>query len=259
VLDKTTGRLVAHDDEKIGLRMFHCSWSSPSAGTVDGRTLIFFGGGDGVLYAFEEPVPQAQTAGVQILCKAWAYDCNPPPYRARDGQPVRYSGASKNTPEGPSEIIGTPVFHQGRVYVAIGQSNVHGVGQGCLSCVDAATGRKVWDSLLVDRTLATVSIADGLLYLPDYTGNLHCFDIASGERLWVHALESKLWCASTYVADGKVYVGTDASVLWVLQAGRQKQVLSRTRLKAVPITLTADDGVLYVPTQKSLIALPGQL
>ncbi len=53
VLDKRTGRLVARDDEKIGRRLLHCNWSSPSPGRVNGRTLIFFGGGDGILYAFE--------------------------------------------------------------------------------------------------------------------------------------------------------------------------------------------------------------
>jgi outer membrane protein assembly factor BamB len=258
VLDKRTGRPVAHDDEKLGQRMFHCNWSSPSAGQVAGRTLIFFGGGDGMLYAFEEPRLNGDAGPVQALRKAWSYDCNPPGYRMRDGQPVRYSSASRNSPEGPSEVIGTPVFHKDRVYVAIGQSSVHGVGQGCLSCVDAATGRKIWASQLVDRTLATVSIADGLLYVSDYTGNLHCFDADTGERYWVHPLESKVWAASTLVADGKVYIGTDANVLWVLEAGKQRKVLSRTRLKAVPITPTAVDGILYLPTQKALLALPGE-
>ena len=257
VLDKSTGRLIAHDDEKIGERMFHCNWSSPLSGTVDGRTLIFFGAGDGVLYAFEEPQAQGSSGGVQKLKKVWAYDCNPPGYRTRDGQPVRYSSSSKNSPDGPSEVIGTPVFWHGRVYVTIGQSSVHGVGQGCLSCVDAATGRKIWSSQLVDRTTATASIADGLLYIADYTGNLHCFDAVTGDRCWVHPLESKVWCASTLVADGKVYAGTDASLFWVLQAGREKKVLSKTRLRSVPITPTAVDGILYIPTQRGLTAVPG--
>jgi outer membrane protein assembly factor BamB len=258
VLDKRTGRLVARDDEKIGQRMFHCNWSSPSCGEVNGRTLIFFGAGDGCLYAFAEPDRSTTSSEVQVLRRAWVYDCNPPGYRTRDGQPIRYSSSSRNTPEGPSEVIGTPVFCDGRVYVSIGQSSVHGVGQGCLSCVEAATGRMIWRSQLVDRTLATASVADGLLYIPDYTGNLHCFDAVTGERCWVHPLESKVWCASTLVADGKVYAGTDSSLFWVLQAGRELKVLSKTRLKAVPITPTAVDGILYLPTQRSLLALPGQ-
>ncbi len=256
VLDKKTGRLVATDDEQIGQRLFHCNWSSPAGGLVGGKPLVFFGGGDGILYAFEPPKPETQQ--VQKLKKVWSFDCNPPGYRTRDGQPVPYSKHSKNSPEGPSEIIGTPVFHQGRVYIAIGQSPIHGVGQGQLCCVDAATGRKIWSSGLVDRTLATVSIANGLLYLPDYTGILHCFDAISGERYWDHLLGAKCWCASAFVADGKVYASTEANTLWVLKAGKEKQVISRSRFNSPLTTLTAANGVLYVPTQKSLIAIPGK-
>jgi len=254
-LDKHTGRLVARDDERIGLRCLHANWSSPLAGRVNGRLLVFFGGGDGILYAFEPPA--AGSAGVQTLKKVWQTDANPPDYRLRDGRPVPYSKYNANAPDGPSEIIGTPVLYSNRLDVAIGQSPLHGTGQGCLSCLDAATGTQIWSSRLVDRSLATPAVAAGLLYIPDFTGRLHCFDAATGARCWVHPLGSRDWCSSAFVADGKVYVGTEAAVLWVLKAGREKQVLSRARLSSKPITLTAADGVLYLPTQRSLSAVPG--
>lgn len=257
VLDKRTGRLVARDDEKIGRRIFHCNWSSPCAGEVNGRTLIFFGGGDGFLYAFEPPQPGADASKVQLLKKAWSVDCNPPDYRFRDGKPVPHSTNSWKTPGGASEIIGVPVFDQGRVYVAIGQSPVYDVGCGNLCCIDAATGRMLWSSKLVERTLATPAIAGGLLYIPDLTGALHCFDAATGQRCWIHKLEGKTWHSSAFVADGKVYVGTENSFLWTLKAGREKQVLSRTKLKSPPMTPVAADGALYIPTQLHLAAIPG--
>ena len=257
VLDKASGRLVAKDHAKIGRRLLHCNWSSPVVGRVNGRTLIFFGGGDGYLYAFEPPSP-GPAGEPQILKQVWACDCDPPDFRSRDGHPLPYSSSSRNRPDGPSEIIGTPIFQAGRIYVAIGQSPVHGVGRGCLSCIDAASGKKIWSSELVERTLATAAIADGLLYLPDYTGNLHCFDAATGQRYWVHPLGAKTWCASAFVADGKVYAGTEANSLWVLRAGKELQVLSRSRLKSAPITPTAVDGVLYLPLQDRLLAVPGK-
>ncbi|MHB1035851.1 MAG: PQQ-like beta-propeller repeat protein [Pirellulales bacterium] len=257
VLDKKTGRLVAKDDERVGQRMFHCNWSSPALGEVNGQTLVFFGAGDGVLYAFQPP-KASEGAAVQTLKKVWSCDCNPPSYRTRDGKPLPYSTHSSNRVDGPSEIIGSPVFHAGRVYVAIGQSPIHGVGNGSLSCIDAATGKKLWSSEKVDRTTATPSIADGLLYIPDYTGNLHCLDAQTGEQYWVHPLGAKTWCASALVADGKVYAATDAKVLWTLKAAKEKQVLSKARLQSVATTPTAADGVLYVPTQREVIAIPGR-
>ena len=52
VLDKRTGRLLARDYEGIGPQIFHSTWSSPAMGVVNGRKLVFFAGGDGIMYAF---------------------------------------------------------------------------------------------------------------------------------------------------------------------------------------------------------------
>ena len=259
VLDKRTGKLLARDDEKIGRRLLHGQWSSPSLGVVNGKTLIFFGGGDGILYAFEAFEGGGRKGEVAILKKAWSCDCNPTDYRFRDGKPVPYSRWNRKSPEGPSEIIGTPVFYEGRVYVALGQSPLHGRGNGCLSCIDAATGKIVWASRLVRRSLSTVAIADGILYIADFSGNLHAFDCRTGEKYWVHEMGSGAWSASPFVADGKVYASTESKILWVLAAGREKRVLARTRLKTMAITPTATDGVLYLPTQKRLTAYPGKI
>ena len=51
------------------------------------------------------------------------------------------------TPPGPSELIGTPVLYDGKVYCAIGQDPEHGDGVGRLSCIDA----KREDSLEIHR------------------------------------------------------------------------------------------------------------
>ena len=144
-LDKRTGRLVAGDAEKIGTRLFHGQWSSPSAGTVNGRELVFFGAGDGICYAFEHvtaPLPQQRVS----LKKVWSYDCLPTEFRLKDGKPIDYwSGDVRERKgnrgdgayAGPCEIIATPVFYHNRVYVAIGQDPRHGRGRGMLHCIDA--------------------------------------------------------------------------------------------------------------------------
>src|SRR5437870_3669013 len=61
VLDKRTGNLVARDDEHIAPDIFHCTWSSPSSGEANGCPLIFFAGGNGVVYAFEPLVQRRQS------------------------------------------------------------------------------------------------------------------------------------------------------------------------------------------------------
>jgi outer membrane protein assembly factor BamB len=252
-LDKNTGRLVAADGELIGKRMFHGHWSSPVVARIGDKVIILFGGGDGVLYAFE-PASAAKTgAEVATLKKIWEYDCNPADYRIRDGQAIPYTNWRDKSPDGPSEVISTAVVHDGQIYVAIGQSPVHGQGNGALSCVDG-DGKEVWRSALVGRSLCSVSVADGLLFIGDYSKQLHCFDAATGERYWVHDVEAGVWSGSTFAADGKVYVGTEGNVLWAFRAGRDKEMLWRKRMDSAPITLAADSGVLYVPTQRFLYA-----
>ncbi len=268
VLDKHTGRLVATDNEKIGHRMYHAQWSSPSAGVVGGKTLIFFGGGDGVCYAFEA-LSKAEDRPVH-LTKAWSYDCNPPEYKVRDGKLIGfYEGdkrksysTNKNDGKyvGPSQIIGTPVFHNGRIYVAIGQDPAHGRGRGMLHCIDAAksgditqSGR-IWAYDGLDRSLSTVSINDGLLYAPDVAGRLHCLDADSGQLHYVFETGAETW-AGPLLADGKIYLGTKRD-FYVLAAGKTPKVLSRIYLGSPAYsTAIAANGVVYVASQRYLWAV----
>lgn len=255
VLDKNSGRLLATDGELIGKRMFHGHWSSPVATQIRGRDMILFGGGDGVLYAFEPLGSVADADKTRTLKKIWQHDCNPPDYRRRNGQDVPYSGWKGKSPDGPSEINATPAIHGNRIYIAIGQSPVHGPGDGMLSCIDGATGRKVWESRRVGRTLSEVAIDSGLLYISDFSGRLHCFDADTGEFHWQHELGAGVWCASPVVVDGRVYISTERNRFWVFKAGREKQVLSESRVRSMAITPTVQGGVFYLPTQNRLFAL----
>jgi len=254
-LDKLTGRLAAVDGELIGERMFHGNWSSPVAAEIAGRDMILFGGGDGVLYAFEPLGPSKAGDKPLNLKRIWKHDCNPSDYRERDGKKIPYAKWRTKNPAGPSEVISTPIVHEARIYISIGQSPVHGPGRGMLSCLDAATGKEVWASRKVDRSIVDVAIDNGLAYITDFTGRLHCFDADTGEHCWQHELEGGVWCASPVVVNGKVYASTERSILWVLKAGREKEVLSRSRLRSVGITPVVSDGVFYLPTQKRLFAL----
>jgi outer membrane protein assembly factor BamB len=270
-LDKRTGRLAAMENEKLSSRLWHCQWSSPSLGKVGQKTLVFLGGGDGVCYAFEalDKVPDKPVP----LVKAWSYDANPPHYRFRDGKPIAYRDGDKrkgNSPNrndgayvGPSEIIGTPVFHDGRVYVAIGQDPAHGRGKGVLHCIDAAktgditrTGC-IWTYDGLDRTIATAAVAGGLVYIVDIAGRVHCVDAETGKPCWVYETGAEAW-AGPLVADGKLFFGTKKD-FYVMAAGREPRLLSKIGLGS-PIYSTpiAANGVLYVAAQNYLWAVRKQ-
>jgi outer membrane protein assembly factor BamB len=270
-VDKLTGRLVATDGEKIGERLYHCQWSPPSLGEVNGKTLIFFGGGDGVCYAFEAVDKVADKP--QTLKKVWSYDCIPPEYKYRDGKPIPYYNGDKrkklgNTGDGtyvgPSQIIATPVFYNGRVYIAIGQDPAHGRGRGMLHCIDAAkTGDvtqsgRVWAFDGIDRSLSTVAVADGVLYAADVAGKLYTLDPDSGKLFWKYESGAETW-GGPLLADGKVYWGNQRD-FYVFTAGREPKLLNKLYLGSpVYTTSIAAGGVLYVTSQRYLWALQKDL
>jgi outer membrane protein assembly factor BamB len=267
-VDKRTGRTVARENEDLSRRMWHCNWCSPSLGQVGGKTLVFLGGPDGWCYAFEAltGVPEQ----VVPLKKVWSYDCNPPAYRLRDGKPIEYYAGDKrkgNSPNkddgaylGPSEVIGTPIFHQNRIYLAIGQDPAHGRGRGLFHCIDATktgditeTGR-VWTYEGLDRSIATAAVADGLVYITDIAGRLHCLDADTGKCYWVHETKAETW-GGTLIADGKLFVGTKKA-FWIMAAGKELKVLSELHLGSpVYSTPIAANGVLYVASQQYLWAV----
>ncbi|MGO9200552.1 MAG: PQQ-binding-like beta-propeller repeat protein [Limisphaerales bacterium] len=248
-LNKHTGELAGEDDAGIGPRIFHGLWSSPSTGNVNGRQLIFYGGGDGVCYAFD-PVP-VKAGESSYLKKVWWYDCNPP-----ERKQFKYPDA-----KGPSEINATPVFWKNRVYTAVGQDPEHGEGVGILTCIDATktgdiTGSgKVWSYDKISRSLSTVSITpDGLLFIADFCGYLHCLDAETGKVWWTHDLKAHIW-GSTLVADGKVYLGDEDGDLTVFAASKEKKVLGAINLGApVYSTPVVANGVLYVSSNTHLFA-----
>ena len=256
-LDKNTGKLVAKDDANIGPRILHGEWSSPSLVKVKNQPMILYGGGDGFCYAFDpEPAP-APDGKTMVLRTLWRCDCNPKEYRWRNGALLPYN---KNS-EGPSEVIGTPVFYRDRVYVTIGQDTRHGPGPGALTCIDASLQGDISDTGVVwrykdlNRSFSTPSIADGLVFVGDVRGVIHCLDAHSGQCYWTHDTKGQM-IGSTMVADGKVYAGNGSGKLTVLAAGKDKKVLSEVRVgTAIHATPVAANGVLYIASQGYLYAV----
>lgn len=254
-LNKKTGELVGEDDANIGPHIFHGQWSSPSTGKVNGKQLVFFGGGNGFCYAFDaKPVKEGD---VNYLKKVWWYDCNPPEYKTRDGKAIKYPAA-----EGPSEINATPVFYKNRIYVATGQDPEHGEGVGNLTCIDATkTGdvtqsAKLWSYNKIHRSISTVSIdpETGLLFVGDFSGFVHCLDAETGKVYWTHDMKAHMW-GSTLVADGKVYLGDEDGDFVVMAATKEKKILSETNLGApVYSTPVVANGVVYVASNTHLYA-----
>lgn len=269
-LNAKTGKLLATDSEDLGHTMWHCLWSPPTVGVVNGKKLVFFGGGDGICYAFEA-LTSTPAEPVRFK-KVWSYDCNPPKFRdpVGDGHPFNYYIGDKRKKYttnkndgaflGPSEIIASPVFHNGRVYCTIGQDPMHGRGRGLLHCIDATkTGDitqsgRVWVYEGIERTIASVAISDGLLYTSDLAGRVHCLDEKTGKPYWVYETNAETW-STPLIADGKAYISTKTKLV-TLAAGKQAKLLAEVSLgSSAYATPVAADGTLFVCSQSYLWAV----
>ncbi len=261
VLDKKTGELVAEEGSEISSRVLHCSWASPALAKVNGKDMIIFGAGDGWCYGLD-PTPKEQEIEGEvynILPEHWRFDCNPPEYRK-----VKYP-----KPEGPNEVVATPVFYKDKVYVLTGQDPEHGEGLGTLSCLDPTmkgdiTGKAVWQTTGIERSMSTPAIVDDLLFTCDYRGFTYCFDALTGEKYWEYDTFGHIW-GSPLVADGKVFVGTEEGELIILGASKDLKIIrgeddDNEEVMAVefsgPIYASpvAANGTLYVATQSHLYA-----
>lgn len=240
-VNRHTGE-VAWSDHSPGDRILDGQWSSPCYGVVNGQPQVVFPGGDGWLYAFEP------ATGKPI----WRFNGN-----------SHLTGDRAMSPKDRDYFVGAPVWHDGKVFVAVGQAPDNGDGPGCLWAIDASRSVDVTSSALVwryahekfRRSVSTVAIRDGLLYAVETRGNLHCFEAATGAHLWSHDLNASAW-ASPVVVDGKVYVANEDGDVLVLAHGREAKLLATNQTReTIYASVTPAEGCLYVVDRSRLYAL----
>ena len=247
--------------------LMHGQWSSPCYAVANGVPQIIFPGGDGWLRSFEPGT------GKEI----WRFDCNP--------KTSIYKLGSKGT---RNDFIATPVVHDNKCYIGVGQDPEHDEGIGHYWCIDitkkgdvspkddnfdpkAAVNKDsalVWHygepapaalkkgrNYVFGRTMSTAAVHEGLVYIAELAGYLHCLDARTGEQYWTHNNRGAIW-SSPYWVDGKVLLGTDAGELRVFAHGKKKNIVSTIdmdgRIRATPVVA---NGVLYINTENKLFAI----
>ncbi len=221
-----------------GAQVLHGDWSSPVAASVNGRIQVLHGGGDGVLRAYDAASGQ----------EVWQFDGNP-----KDARWLPRAGVFSR-----SSIIASPVFADGRVFIAMGQSPGHFNAPSFVYAIspngrgDVTKSGLLWTSREVGRVVGTPIVKDGLLYVGDLGGTVHCLDAATGAHLWKHDTNDAIW-GCFLIAGDRLYVGNAEGLMTVLRTGRRKELLGQIEMDAPLYSRPAAVGdALYLATANRL-------
>ena len=237
-LNKDTGELV-WEDNSVEDRILHGQWSTPSVGRIGGVDQVVSAQGDGWIRGYDP------TTGTKL----WEFDSNP---------------KDSIWPRTRNEVIATPVIYQDRVYLANGQDPEHGEGVGHFYAIDATKrgditeSGVIWHFEEIRRSISTAAIADGLVYIADFSGYLHCLDADTGEELWTHDTFAAVW-GSPFVVDGRVYLGDEDGDVVVVEHSRELSVLAEMNMgSAVYGTVVPANGALFLNNRNKLYKLAQQ-
>ena len=118
---------------------------------------------------------------------------------------------------------------------------------------------KVWEYDKLSRSISTAAVADGLVFISDFKGVLHCLDIKTGNPYWTYDMMAPVW-GSPLVVDGKVYLGDQDGDVAVLKAGQEMKKLAEIDMgNSVYSTPVPANGVLYIMTPSELYAISSRI
>lgn len=208
-----------------------------------------------------DAIPTATVPDVPTLKKRWWFDCIPPDYKKAPFYPHQVKGDGRGH---PCDIIGTPVFCNDRVYVAIGGDPNHGGrdSKGSIVSIDATkTGdvtqtAKIWSYDALNQSVSTVAVADGLVFVADNAYTVHCLDADSGHCYWTYPARKGATCfSSPLVTDGKLYLGKA-----ILSAGKELRVYDgiKNGQNTVYSSHCVANGVLFAVIGDRLWAIGNQ-
>jgi outer membrane protein assembly factor BamB/precorrin-6B methylase 2 len=274
-LDAQTGKPVWKDNSS-GANVLHGQWGTPLVGDVAGRPQVIVPEGDGWLRSFDP-------ATGKLL---WSFDVNPknavypknrnlvmaPPV-LYDGRLYVTTGQDGEHGEGPGLLWCIDPTKSGDVSAELDD----GPGPPQASGTPARKGKPNPNSAVIwkfdvkpavaansrprtrdrmNRSVASVAADRGLVIAPDFSGYVHCFDAATGERYWCHDCESTI-AGSPLICDQKVYVATEEGHVVVMKLAKTEAVLAENDAASgwIHCAPVYANGVLYVAAHDVLYAI----
>ncbi len=277
---KNTGKVIWTDNSPRE-NILHGNWASPAIAAANGRTLVIAPLGDSWIYAYD-----ARTGE-----KVWWFDANlkdtvyPTTRNELIATPVIVgsrmyiaNGQDPEHGEGPGHIWCVDITKTGDISLelpvelpkpkagdelmadasAIPSRSKPNPNSGVVwhfQKIDADGDGKIRRHERINRTISTVAVTNGLVFAPDFSGYLHCFDADTGQRYWVHDMESAMW-GSPLAIDGKLYLCDEEGDVAIFEASKSFREVATVNVGNTsycsPIFI---NNTLYVMTRDRLFAI----
>ena len=240
-VERQTGK-IAWSDNSPGAKILTGQWGSPGYGVVAGQPQVAFPGGDGWLYSFE---PKTGKLLWKFNCKAHEETAA----GAAKEKTLNLAAAPVFAGDRVFIAVGEPEADSGpgalRCIDARKRGDVTATAE-----VWRLGGREFNDSL------STVAVHDGLVYTADTAGFLSCIDAATGRRVWVHDLLANVWGSPLVADGKVYVQVGDGIVFAFAASRQKKLLTRNDTLPDMAHgTPVAANGVLYLTGQKKLHAI----
>ncbi len=266
VFDAESGRPLGRDDFWVGPWMVHGQWTSPTLGRVDGKDILFFASGNGVLYAFraldramvlpyaEKPTTDFGRALYRIE-PDWIFQGDP---TARANSGLERAAFHIGSGGATYCAAAAGVFYQDRLYLQFGSdiANSSKPRTSWLVALDPRAAREHWkpldrkivpvdlpnvpDDRPIDATDSALAwsfspIEDGAVAPIAIDEGLVYFADRKGNLRVLDAATGEPYGSvqlngdpwgGVQSADGKLYVGTDRRHYYILRAGKTPEILA---------------------------------
>ena len=278
-VNKNTGAVVWTDNSP-GPNVLHGQWASLAVAEVNGKAIVIAPMGDAWVRAFDAETGKlvwkfdANTkdsiypAGGRneiiatpcIIDNKWMYlatgqdpehGTNPANFWCVDITKTGDVSAEIDNPAYKAPVPGQELVAPAGKAVSKGVPNPNSAVRWLFG--PGKPGQKDADGM--HRSMATATVYNGLVFIPDFSGFLHCLDADTGKQYWSHDMESEVW-GSCLVCDGKVFLGDKDGDVVILAADKTEKVIATHNMGASVFgSPVYSNGTLYILSMTRLFAI----
>lgn len=286
-VDKNNGKVIWTDNSP-GNGILHGQWASPAIAEVNGKAQVIAPLGDGWVYSYDAmtgdilwkfdsnrketiyPTTRNELIATPVIWDNKMYIANG--QDPEHGEGVGHLWCVDITKKGdisaelPGEEVKEAVEKQGELLVPEGAAKPRkgkpNPNSGVVWSYEAhgkpdRRGR-IKRAERMNRTISTVTVYKGLVFAPDFSGFLRCFDAKTGKPKWVYDMEAAMW-GSPLAVDGKIYLCDEDGDVAIFNASGEETaaepIATHNMGSAVFSSPIYTNSVLYLMNRNRLFAI----